>query len=171
MSKISSLGLYSASVLFLITATLWGQANRASITGTVTDPSNAVVPGTEVTATNVDTGVPTKAVSNDDGIYVVPNLPPGKYSVEFKKNGFETLVRPSITLESTRVAQVNAALQVGAQSASVTVTSEAPVLDQERPSIGTNMNGSVVNDLPLSIYGGGRFVENFAVALTPGYSP
>src|SRR5258708_39549441 len=53
----------------------------------------------------------------------------------------------------------------------VIVTTDAPVLDLERPSEGTNLNGKIVTDLPLSIYGGGRFVENFAVAITPGYSP
>ena len=147
------------------------QANRASITGTVTDSTGAIVPGVDVTATNAGTNVPTKAVSNQDGIYVIPNLFPGAYSVEFKKDGFETLRRPTITLESTEVARLDAALKVGAVTQTVTVTTEAPVLDLERPSEGTNMNGQVVTDLPLSIYGGGRFVENFAVAITPGYSP
>ncbi|MGA7929025.1 MAG: carboxypeptidase regulatory-like domain-containing protein, partial [Candidatus Sulfotelmatobacter sp.] len=146
-------------------------ANRASITGTVRDTSGAVVPGVEVTATNTGTNEPTQTVSNQDGIYVVPNLVPGQYSVEFKRDGFEILLRPSVTLESTQVARIDAALKVGASSQSVTVTADAPVLDQENGSIGTNMNGSVVTDLPLSIYSGGRFVEEFAVAITPGYSP
>jgi hypothetical protein len=74
-------------------------------------------------------------------------------------------------LESTEVARIDSALKVGATSESVTVTSDAPVIDLEKPSEGTNMNGKVVTDLPLSIYNGGRFVENFAVAITPGYSP
>jgi len=147
------------------------QANRATITGTVTDSSGAIVPGVEVTATNAGTNVPAKTVSNDAGIYVIPNLFPGQYSVEFKKDGFETLRRPSVTLESTEVARIDAALKVGAVTQTVTVTTEAPVLDLERASEGTNMNSRVVTDLPLSIYGGGRFVEDFAVAITPGYSP
>jgi len=146
------------------------QANRASITGTVTDSTGAVVAGAEVTATNTGTNVPTKAVSNGDGIYVIPNLFPGQYSVEFKRDGFETLVRPALTLESTQVARLDAALKIGAVTESITVTTDVPVLELERPSVGTNMKASVVNDLPLSIYGGGRFIEDFAVALTPGYS-
>jgi hypothetical protein len=154
----------------LAAAMLWAQSNRASITGTVMDSSGAVVAGAEITATNVDTGVPTKTVSNQEGIYVVPNLPPGRYSVEFKRDGFKTERRPIIKLESTEVARLDSALQVGAVTDSVTVTADAPVLDLERPSVGTNMQGSVVTDLPLSIYGGGRTVESFAVAITPGYS-
>src|SRR5262249_32701750 len=139
-------------VLVFATSALWAQANRATITGTVTDASGAVVPGADVVVTNVDTGVATKAVSNSDGIYVAPNLPPGKYSVEFTREGFQTLKRAQITLESTEVARLDAALQVGAVTSSITVTSDAPVLDLEKPTVGTNMKGSVVNDLPLSIY-------------------
>src|SRR5208337_4042172 len=115
------------------------QANRASITGTVTDSTGAVVAGAEVTATNTGTNVPTKAVSNGDGIYVIPNLFPGQYSVEFKRDGFETLVRPALTLESTQVARLDAALKIGAVTESITVTTDVPVLELERPSVGTNM--------------------------------
>jgi hypothetical protein len=147
------------------------QSNRATITGTVTDSTGALVGGAEITATNTDTNVSTKTVSNQDGIYVVPNLAPGTYTVEFKKEGFQAEQRPAVTLISTQVAKIDASLQVGSVANSVTVTANAPVLDEERPSIGTNMQASVVNDLPLSIYGGGRFVEDFAVSITPGYSP
>src|ERR1700676_3115770 len=69
----------------------WAQANRATITGTVTDSSGAVVADVEVLATNLGTNVPTKTTSNRDGIYVLPNLAPGQYSVAFTKEGFETL--------------------------------------------------------------------------------
>jgi Carboxypeptidase regulatory-like domain/TonB dependent receptor-like, beta-barrel len=173
MKRISCLVVitFSFFVIFLQTGKLWAQANRASITGTVTDSSGALIPGVEVTATNTATGVPTKTVSNGDGIYVVPNLPPGPYSVEFKRDGFETLKREAITLISTEVARLDATLQVGAVTSQITVTANAPVLDLEKPSEGTNMNGKIVTELPLSIYGGGRSVEDFAVALTPGYSP
>jgi len=147
------------------------QANRASVTGTVTDTSGGVIAGVEVTARNVDTNVETTAFSNDDGIYLVPNLPPGTYAFTFRKTGFKEIVRPSVTLISTQVAGINVTMSVGAVTENITVTTEAPVLDSESVAIGTNMNGKVATDLPLSIYGGGRFIENFAVALTPGYSP
>ena len=162
--------MVTAAMLLLPIPRAWAQTNRASVTGTVKDTSGAVVPGVDVTATNTGTNEPTKTVSNQDGIYVIPNLFPGQYSVEFNKAGFETLLRPNITLESTQVARMDVALKVGATSESMTVTAGAPVLDLEKPSVGTNMNGQVVTDLPLSIYGGGRSVEDFAVAITPGYS-
>lgn len=155
----------------LFAAAVLAQVNRATITGTVTDSSGAVVPGVAVSATNSATGVVTSSVTNNDGIYSVLNLFPGKYAVEFKKNGFVTVSEPNIVLESTQVAQLNAKLEIGAVAQVVVVTAEAPVLDRETATVGTNMKGDVVTDLPLSIYNGGRFVEEFAVAITPGYSP
>lgn len=127
--------------------------------------------GVEVSAKNLGTNVETTTVSNTEGIYSIPNLFPGTYSLEFKKTGFKPVAFPNVTLESTQVAQMNAALQVGAVTETLTVTTDAPVLDRESATVGTNLKGDVATDLPLSIYGGGRFVENFAVALTPGYSP
>jgi Carboxypeptidase regulatory-like domain len=157
-------------IFFLWAIGAAGQANRASITGTVTDTSGAVMAGVDVAARNVDTNVETTSVTNGDGIYLVPNLAPGTYALTFRRDGFKEIVQPSVTLISTQVAGINVTMQLGATTESITVTAE-PVLDSETVSIGTNMNGKVVTDLPLSIYGGGRFVEEFAVALTPGYSP
>jgi hypothetical protein len=158
------------AITTVITQNAAAQANRATITGTVTDPSGAIAPGVEINATNRGTNISTKTVSNQDGIFVIPNLSPGTYSVEFKKEGFEAVVRPSVTLESTEVARIDASMKVGAATETVTVTTDAPVIDLERATEGTNMKASVINELPLSIYGGGRFVESFAVDITPGYS-
>ena len=158
------------ALIALIGQVAWAQANRATITGTITDSTGAVVTGVEVTATNTGTNVPAKTVSNGVGIYVLPNLPPGPYSIEFARDGFETFLRSGMTLNSTKVARIDAVLKVGAASATVTVVSDAPILDMDTGSVGTNMKADVVNDLPLSIYSGGRFAEDFAVAITPGYS-
>jgi hypothetical protein len=150
---------------------LRAQTNRATITGTVTDSSGAVIAGVQVTARSVGTNVTTTSVTNADGIYVVPNLPPGTYALTFQRDGFKKIEQPSVTLESTQVAGISVAMQVGEATEKVVVSADAPVLDRESAAIGTNLKGDVATDLPLSIYGGGRFVENFAVALTPGYSP
>lgn len=162
--------LSSLVVLLLCSLSALAQSNRASITGTVTDSSGAVMVGVEVSARNLDSGLVNTAVSNGDGIYLIPNLPPGKYAVAFQKPGFKKLERPTITLNSADIAQLNAELQLGAASESVTVTADAPIIEKEDATIGTTMKGDVVSDLPLSIYGG-RTVEAFAVAITPGYSP
>ena len=147
-----------------------GQNNRATITGTVLDSTGAVVPGARAIATNSETAIATAAESNGSGIYSLLNLPPGIYSVSIKKDGFKAVEFTRVTLIVAQVAELNATLDVGRVNDTVTVTSDAPVLETETSTVGTNMNGSVVTDLPLNIYGG-RTVESFAVALTPGYSP
>jgi Carboxypeptidase regulatory-like domain len=162
--------VYVCLLQLIFVGLLRAQSNRATITGTVTDSSGAPMAGVDVAVKNLGTNVLTTAATNGDGIYSVPNLFPSAYSVEFKKDGFKSVKYPSITLESTQVAQLNASMQVGAVAETMTVTADAPVLDHENATIGTNMKGDVVTDLPISIYGGGRHVEDFAVALTPGYA-
>jgi hypothetical protein len=164
-------GVVLALLVVLGASAASAQANRGTITGTVTDTSGAVVSGAAVKATNSATGVFATTISNASGIYVVPNVEPGAYSVEFTRDGFETLLRPAINVNATEEVRIDATLSIGKVSSTVTVTDSAPVLDLDTASVGTNMKGSVVTDLPLSIYGGGRFVEDFAVAITPGYSP
>jgi len=160
------------AILLLCAYSAAGQDNRASIKGTISDASGAVIVGVEVAARNVDTNVVTTGASNEDGIYLVPNLPPGTYALTFRKAGFKEIVQPSVTLISTQVAGINVTMQVGSATENITVTVEAPVLDTESQSFGTNLSNKTITDLPLDIYGaGGRFVEDFAVALTPGYSP
>jgi Carboxypeptidase regulatory-like domain len=164
------IGRLLISFFFLFAGMLSAQNNRATMTGTVVDSTGAVVPGASVIATNVDTGVATETKSNNSGIYSVLNLPPGTYNLSVKKDGFKPLEFSHITLIVDQVAELNATFVVGGGSEAVTVSATSPVLDTETATIGTNMNGDVVTDLPMNVYGG-RQAENFAVALTPGYSP
>src|SRR5579884_3822503 len=97
------LGLFTAG---LSTAVVHAQLNRASITGTVTDSSGAVVADVEVTATNLGTKETARTVTNGDGIYSILNLFPGTYALHFTKSGFKTVDLPNITLESTQVAKI-----------------------------------------------------------------
>ncbi|PYV21703.1 MAG: hypothetical protein DMG27_20080 [Acidobacteria bacterium] len=79
----------------------------ATITGRVTDPSGAVVPGTKITATNVDTNVSSSTLTNEVGLYVIPDLPPGRYRVVVQKQGFETIVKPDVVLHVADVIGLN----------------------------------------------------------------
>jgi len=90
--------------------------------------------------------------------------------MKIKKEGLKPVEFLQVNLILDQVAELNATLSPGAAMETVTVTSGAPVLETETSTIGTNMNGDVVTDLPLNVYGG-RQAEYFAVALTPGYSP
>lgn len=150
----------------LFTGFLCAQSDRGSITGTVTDASGGVIPGAQVTATNLATDVQTSATTNDVGLYSILNLPVGRYSVKFTRQGFKTLERSGITVAISQVVNLDVALDVGAVSESVTVTGEASILQTRQTELSTTMKSQVVTDLPLSI-SGGRQIELFALAITP----
>jgi hypothetical protein len=152
--------------VLLLAGLLWAQSDRGSITGTVTDATGAVVPAVQVAATNLDTRVQYNGPTNDAGLYSVLNLPIGKYSVVFTKQGFKSLTRDGITVAIGQVLRLDARLDLGSLSESVTVTAEGEVLETASTQVGGNMQSSVVTDLPLDIRGG-RSLENFAYATIP----
>ncbi|HEY7303180.1 MAG TPA: TonB-dependent receptor [Bryobacteraceae bacterium] len=168
--SVSRVFLLSAVFLSLMAANLLhAQGNRASVTGIVTDPSGATVAGVEVTAKNLGTGIETHGSTNNDGIYSILNLFPGAYSLTFRKGGFQTIELPSITLLSTQAAKIDQRLAIATTTQTVTVTAPSPILDTENATQGTHLTGQVMTDLPLNVEGG-RNVEEFAHALTPGYN-
>jgi len=150
----------------LFTGILWAQSDRGAITGTVTDPTGGVVPEVQVTATNVDTKVQYSATTNDIGLYHILNVPIGRYSVSFSKQGFKAHERSGITVGVAQVVRLDAMLQVGAVTETVTVTAEASLLQTEQTQVGSHMRSQIVTDLPLSI-SGGRALEQFAYAIVP----
>jgi len=151
----------------LMAGFLWAQSDRGSITGTVTDPTGAVVPGVQVTATNTDTKVQTNATTNDVGLYTILNLPIGGYTVAFSKQGFKTYDRSGITVAIAQVVHLDATLNVGAVTESVTVTAEAGILQTRQTELSTTMKSQVVTNLPISV-SGGRRLELFAYYIVPG---
>src|SRR5262245_8954022 len=78
---------------------LWAQSERGTITGTVTDPSGAVIAGAAVTATSTSTGVSTKAVTTSSGNFTIPNLRGGVYDVSVEQTGFKKFVQSGVLLE------------------------------------------------------------------------
>jgi hypothetical protein len=144
---------------------LWAQSDRGAIKGTVTDPTGAVVPGVEVVAVNLNTGVRTTAPSNEVGLYSILNLPVGTYSITFSREGFKKFDRTGIQLAVAQVIQLDVVLQMGSTSEHVTVTGDVPMLQTATSEVGTNLKSSVVQDLPLS--GGSRQMEMFAYKITP----
>ena len=87
------------------------QHDSATVTGTVTDPSGAVLPAANVTITNVDTKLVFKGVSNQDGIYSIPNLPIGDYTLGITHQGFKAFSAPGLQLVAAQVLEVNANFQ------------------------------------------------------------
>jgi hypothetical protein len=116
--------LVSLGVLFCGGA--WAQT--AQITGLVTDPNGAAVPGAAVTARNLATDINTETVTNGQGYYTLPSLHPGRYEISVQKTGFRTTMRPDVKLDVSQVARIDLGLIIGGVRESVTVSSEAPLL-------------------------------------------
>jgi hypothetical protein len=128
---------------------IWGQTPTASITGTVADPSQAVVVGATVTITNAATNVKREMATNSSGVYNAPALPPGSYSVRVALTGFRASVH-SVDLQVCEVARMNFVLEVGNVTDTVEVLGLAPTLDTETTTIGTVIENRRIEELPLN---------------------
>lgn len=159
-----------ALTLLLCGASLIAQTGSGgTVQGTVVDPSNAVIAGAKVTATNVSTGVATSATTTSAGYYVVPALIPGLYSVSVEKDGFQTFTQENIQVNALQVFGLNVKMTVGATTESVTVSTAPPPLQTENASMTATMENETYTALPLNMGGAQRDPTNFA-QLTPGYS-
>ena len=106
------IGIAAALVWAALVSTAYAQ--NAQITGTVKDASGAIIPGATVTARNVETGLTRTDVTNGQGEYRLPSLPPGRYSVSTELSGFSTETRPDIVLIIEQTAIINFALKPAA---------------------------------------------------------
>src|SRR6266852_1792709 len=104
------------------------QTETATLSGRVSDPQGKNVPGAEVEITNVDTGIKTSTTTNDDGLYVIPNLRPGRYRVTIRKDGFKEIVKPDVILHVQDTVALNFAMEVGSVTQSVTVAGGTPLV-------------------------------------------
>jgi hypothetical protein len=125
------------------------QDTRGTIFGTVTDPQGAVLPGVAVTVANTGTGTVTRLTTNSSGYYEASLLLPGEYSVTAEITDFKQAVRPSLTLAMRDRLQIDLQLELGSASESVTVTSQAPLLDTSSVSTGRALTNREVMDLPV----------------------
>ncbi|MGC2299890.1 MAG: TonB-dependent receptor [Acidobacteriaceae bacterium] len=145
----------------------------ASIQGTVTDASGALVPGATVVARHIATGIETRGKTTSDGYYVLSALPAGTYSVTVTAPGFETLVQENIVLNGLQQLGLNLVLQVGRATQSVTVTAAPPQLETTNATLGGTLDNHMYQDLPLEMGSAGnpdqRRATDFAM-LMPGVS-
>jgi hypothetical protein len=126
------------------------QEFRGTISGAVTDPTGAVVPGATVEVREINTGTVSRTKSDSAGQYVVPFLLPGDYAIKITAPGFQTVARGGITLQAQEHPLVNVALPIGESGTTVNVTSEAPLVDQANASVGQVISTESVADLPLN---------------------
>src|ERR1035438_3236529 len=115
------LGSTVVSFLFL-GAALFAQNDRGTVTGTVMDPTNAMIPNATIVATNAG-GVEFKTASTDTGNYTVPLLPAGRYKLTVEAAGFKKFVQENIEVQVSQSARVDVLLQVGSATGTVTCRS------------------------------------------------
>lgn len=151
------------NIVFLAPHIALAQTTNGTISGIVFDPGSRAIPGAQILIVNDATGISYPGRTNSDGIYAVPNLPPGPYRIQVAKSGFKTLIKPDIVLHVEDALAINFTLPIGATSEIVTVQGGAPLINVESASVGTVIDRTFVENLPLN----GRSF-NTLLQLTPG---
>ena len=136
--------------LFSLTSLSAQTPGTGALTGTVKDPSGAVIPNATVTLTSVDTGQARTTMTGGDGVYRFSLLAPGNYRVKMEASGFKPLEVPSVTVAVTETAVLDRNLDVGAQAQTVTVEGEVENIQTASSALGTVVNTRSMEALPLS---------------------
>ncbi|MEO7407102.1 MAG: carboxypeptidase-like regulatory domain-containing protein, partial [Vicinamibacterales bacterium] len=151
---------------WIVPLTAFAQQETATMTGAVRDPSGATMPKATVTVTNIRTNISVKTKTDDAGVYTIPSLRPGEYSVTAESPGFSKVVRTGVTLQVAQVARIDVTLQPGAVTETIEVVGATSLLDTETSSRGLVIDQKKIVELPLN----GRDYNQLAL-LSPGVLP
>jgi len=144
-SRLAAVGLVLAGLVF--GGVCYAQGDRGNITGTVTDPGGAAVPGANIKATNPATGLTQSTTTGADGNYNLQYLPVGQYRISAEKTGFSTAEQTGIAVQVSNTTRADFELRVGQVQERVEVTAAAPVVVSERSDLGTVMSSKEIIDL------------------------
>ena len=150
-------------VLLLVSVSACLAQSTATLSGVVTDPTGAVVPGAQVTVHSLATGLYRQLVTDSAGLYVVPSLEPGDYEVQVKAAGFSLYTVKKVTLDVDQRVMVNMALAVTSAGETVQVESTVSQIEAQTMTVGQVIDRNTVQELPLN----GRHFLDLTV-LTPG---
>ena len=153
----------SVLALFVLSSGLFAQEFRATLTGTVTDPSGAAIPGATVKATSLSTNLTAETKTTADGVYTIPFLDPGVYDVEAIASGFKTFRRTAITLEVSQKLNLSFQLAIGQTNTEVTVVGDQELIETANSDRGLVFDPTKTQELPLN----GR-QSYMLLTLTPG---
>src|SRR5262245_2192653 len=137
------------AVVLLFTATAHAQSTLATLTGTVVDASAAVLPGASVSARNLATGVQRQTVADTVGSFQMLNLDTGRYLVTVTLQGFQEHIR-EVEMLARQTVRVDVQLQIAGAAESVNVTGAQPVIETDRPTIGSSRSGEEIDKLALN---------------------
>ena len=165
MRSMGKLGLAMALVLLIGAAAAWADIT-GRISGVVTDPSGAVIPGVEVTATNTGTGVTQSVVTDLKGFYEFASLAIGTYDIDVQRQGFVHFHQTGLVIDANSALVVDLKLTLGAATEQVTVTSAAVHVETSSTQMGEVIEATKITAVPLN----GRSYTNL-LALQPGVAP
>ena len=150
----------------------FGQSDRGTLTGTVSDTAGAVVAAAPVSVTNAATGVALKTVTTSTGSYTVNSIPVGTYTVIVQVPGFKTFQQSGVRVDVAQTARIDVTLEVGAVTDSVSIDADASLLKTESAEQSDTLSGDRINALPLNFGIGGGAIRNplSFVELAPGTS-
>ncbi len=148
---------FVASVVLLLAASLaaFGQSDRGTITGTISDPAGGVVPGANIEVKSTDTGAVYRGGTSATGNYVIP-VPVGKYSLTVTVTGFKKYVRENLQVTVATDTRQDVALEVGNITDTITVNESAPLLKTESGELSHTVTSDDANNLPVLTLGGGQ---------------
>jgi len=165
---------YAASCLvvlagfLLLSGTAQAQILYGSLTGAITDPSKAVVPGINVEALNVGTGAAKQAATNESGVFLFSNLLPGIYRVTITAPNFSRVVNENVRIDANAMRRLDVQLQLAKVSETVTVEASAIVLQTDRADVNTQLQAAQISNLPITSSAGRNFQALFK--FVPGFS-
>jgi hypothetical protein len=147
----------------LLTAGAAAQVDTARLSGTISDPSGAVIPNAQVTATNKGTGQATTVQASSSGAYTFPSLPPGSYTLSVQETGFAKFEQTGINLTVSQQATLDVQLKTGAAGETVTVTGDTALINTTNAEVSNTVGERAIRELPLN----GRDPSSL-VLLSPG---
>ena len=165
------LWMVAAVILLGASQPALAQSDRGTITGTVTDPTGAVVPNAAVTLNNPSTAAKYQTVTTATGNYTLPSLPVGRYNLTVAAPGFSQYIQEGIDVDVAQTARVDIVLKVGSATDSVTVEANAALLKTENAEQSVTVSGNTVDDLPLTLGGNNLYGARNPLAsltLAPG---
>ncbi|HEY4381921.1 MAG TPA: carboxypeptidase regulatory-like domain-containing protein [Acidobacteriaceae bacterium] len=135
-------------LVILATMPVFAQEFRATLSGRVTDATDAVIPNVKIVVTNTETGVKVSAATDKSGGYTVPFLLPGTYSVSASSSGFQAYVHQGIQLLTGQKVEEDIKLSVGSETQEVRITADAPLIETASATSGQVLTAQEVEDLP-----------------------
>ena len=144
-----------------------GQILYGSVVGVVKDAQGAVIPGATVTIVNKETNLTRETTTNTEGSYTLTNVLPGQYDVKVSLSGFRESVRSSVPVTISQISRVDVALEVGTLSETVTVASEAQLLQTDKADVHTELKSAEVTAMPLNRFRNYQALMNLVPGTTP----